>query len=575
MAPSSSIAAVPCNLVASPNKHPTERVGRLKRPALSLDEELSMIILVLSLTMLFTTVNLALTDFSIQNPAHSDPVLEIIEEVELSSKSLGSRLDTVRVRARAASLSWKIEAETGRRRFETIREWIRAEITEPSESLRAYTELFRELIQLDLHLAERWMSELAEDSTRLKRGIAGDAPSALSEKDDLSRQNNLRLNLAEQLIDESTPLAARILEDVFRDGYSFRSHGVLRTLGVKDQGLADKAADQLVRHLVNTSDDRAIIGAHYLFEYFFPRRMSDLQSSATRDRDPSIRQRYFQTACQVLIRSLAKGSGNSSFTTERRKIEIDRALLAIELNSVAISPRAIYKGLADPELASKLAQLARSLRSMVPGELTGIIESIEKSPHANHLNPSETPLRNDESKTLNTDSPASPELFQARIEQARHISSIKSMIARRNISEALGATLSLEDGQHQLILLDQIGQTLRLEKEAHFSRYVSSLVARTARDLPHSSRKAETLLRVLQADPTWGLVDEAIETINGLPANDDRLLTGVTFREAFISIIKLDNDAAFDRIKGFKSISYELMARLALCEALLNLQAGK
>jgi hypothetical protein len=242
------------------------------------------------------------------------------------------------------------------------------------------------------------------------------------------------------------------------------------------------------------------------------------------------------------------------------------------LNSVAVSQTGMT-----PEFIDKLRNLSRRLRPGIPSELSGVIEAVERSPHNN---PSITRagaqggIEENRGGTL-VDSPASQDQFRDQIDRARHLSTIKAMIGRRNLAEALGATLSIDQGMQKLLLLSEIGLALRLEKELHFSTYVTDLVIRTANDLPHTPRKADILLNLLQAGPSWKIVDTAIETLNGLNGDTDRLLTGNSFRMAFMNTIKLDKDGAFDKIKEIRSVSFELMARLALCEALLNQQNGK
>jgi hypothetical protein len=65
----------------------------------------------------------------------------IIEEVEQSSNLINNKLDAAKIRVRAAALLWKIDPETGRRRFELLWRWIETTILQPGEAEQARIEV--------------------------------------------------------------------------------------------------------------------------------------------------------------------------------------------------------------------------------------------------------------------------------------------------------------------------------------------------------------------------------------------------------------------------------------------------
>jgi hypothetical protein len=79
---------------------------------------------------------------------------------------------------------------------------------------------------------------------------------------------------------------------------------------------------------------------------------------------------------------------------------------------------------------------------------------------------------------------------------------------------------------------------------------------------------------MLQNEPSWKLLDGAIETLNGLSSGAERIIGSNSFRLGLMNTIKLDKEVAFEKIKEINSVTFELMARLTLCEALLNPQPG-
>lgn len=525
-----------------------------------------MNIVLLSLTIL-TSFFAPITAGLARQPARQvDRVREIIEEVELASIQAGNKLDSVRIRARAASLLWKIDPEIGRRRFEQLWAWVEANISQPIDVERARSDVLRSLIPLDRQLVERWMKQGRETSTQ-------SSPDSLMDKlNGRKSQSSLGLNLANQLINDDPVLAAQLLGDVFDEGYSYQSHAVLRSLAEKDQQLADRVADRLLAVLSSQNDDRALIGIQQLFEYFYPRSLNTLQPPALalgeseapmKLRDVKIRQRFFLVASSLLGRSVERSIRSSHTPGERRLIETNQALLAIGLSSVASAQPGI-----EMELVTRLNDLARRLRPAIPKELSGAIEAIEGSGRPDQSAKSSVAAENTE-KGGNINQPNLDSL-RTQLDRARHLSTIRAMIARRNLAEALGAILSIDDGLPRLILLGEIGRVVREENEPHFLRYLSTVTLKAADELPHSERKVEILLSLLQSDPSWRLVDSLIESLNGLSNNSERLLTSNALRQAFMNTIQLDKDGAFDKIKEIKSVSFELMARLALCEALLN-----
>ena len=501
----------------------------------------------------------AWTIFSPQTDS-KEQIREIIEGVEQSSNLINDRLDATRIRVRAAALLWKIDPETGRRRFELLWRWIEANVTQPGEAERARIELLRALIQLDRQLAESWMGQLTDEVTAKK-------PNSLMAR--LAGADSPRLKLAQILIDDDPALAAQMLGEVFGEGYNYRAHATLRSLAEKNQQLADRAVTQLLDQLSTQHDELAIIGVQHLFEYFYPRRpemgVTDPTHGHSRTQDLLSRQRFFEVASSILTRSV-ESPGILPDMTERRLVETNRALLAIQLNALAAGQSGI-----DPGLAKRLGDLARRYRPSLPAELAGIPGAIEKSLLTSR---SSTATNNGDNAVSASGSAPVPEMFQAQLERARYTATMKGMISRRNLAEALSGILTIDDGLQRMILLGELGQALRLEKELHFSRYVIGLLLKTSNELTHTPRKAEILFSVLQDQPSWKLLDGAIETLNGLSSGGELIITSNSFRLGLMNTIKLDKVVAFEKIKEINSVTFELMARLTLCEALLNPQPG-
>ncbi|MFN7826699.1 MAG: hypothetical protein ACK5RR_01905 [Acidobacteriota bacterium] len=523
-----------------------------------------MSIILLSLALL--SAHLHPGGWSVFSP-HADSkeqIRVIIEEVEQSSNLINNKLDVAKIRVRAAALLWKIDPETGRQRFELLWRWIETTILQPGEAEQARIEVLRALIQLDRQLAESWMSPLADVSAARK-------PNSLLAS--LAGADSPRLKLAQMLIDDDPALAAQMLGEVFREGYNYRSHATLRSLAEKNQPLADRVVIQLLDRLSTQHDELALIGAQHLFEYFYPRRPelvtlpggTDPTPGTNPTRDLTARQRFFEVASSILTRSV-ESPGIRPDNSERRLVETNRALLAIELNALASGQPGI-----DPDLAKRLGDLARRYRPSLPAELAGIPGAIEKSLLTSRS--TAATINSHDADSAGGPAPA-PELFQAQLERARYTATMRGMISRRNLAEALSGILTIDDGLQRVILLGELGQALRLEKEPHFSTYVIGLLLKTSNELPHSPRKAEILFSMLQNEPSWKLLDGAIETLNGLSNGAERIISSNSFRHGLVNTIKLDKEVAFEKIKEINSVTFELMARLTLCEALLNPQPG-
>lgn len=499
-----------------------------------------------------------------------DEVRAIIDDVDAAAERAGSRINIVRIRARAANLIWLIDPSMGRLRFNRLRAWINSNIDAESELEQARIELLQQLSQRDPGLAGEWLQDIAG-------AVSAVGQNQLSLTDRLrgrSERTRFRTRLAERAMEQDPTLATRLLGENLAEGYTYPAHAALLRLARLNPAAASPLNGVILTSLEKAAanpDAQAVIAAQLLFDHFFPRDGGLPVGSVGGPRpmpDQSTRQRYFVLAERLLQQSLPINSGNSLPESDRQLLAASQALLAARLSSVS----ADISG-TDPSIVERLRSTTRSLRPNIPSELTGAASAPESAPGSSASGPESSllrPLGADPGSTLRSINQIENPATRSLANRAITLQTVKSMIARRDLAEALVHTLAIEEVTTRLPLLAELFNELVTEREAHFSRYLAALIVRNAVEWGPSEIKSELLLSLAGNDSSLRLLEAAIESLNSLPPGSERLLTGNSFRKAFFDTARLDKDAVIVKIADIRSVAFELMARLALSEALLT-----
>lgn len=485
----------------------------------------------------------------------NDEVRVIIDDVDTAAERTGSRINIVRIRARAANLLWLIDQSMGRLRFNRLRDWITSNIESGAELENARIEILQQLYLRDPELAEEWLRDMSGTHSNEVSLTLSDRLWGRSEK------IRIKTRLVDGTIEKDPSLATRLLGETLADGYNYPAHAALLRLAQINPGAASSLNGVLLSNLEKAAanpDSQAVIAAQLLFDYFFPgNRFVSVNSNggSIPVADQSTRRRYFAVASQILQQSLNSDSLQTLSTVDRHLLSANQAMLAARLNSVSANLPGI-----DLPLIEKLRSTAQSLRPSIPSELSIPEAGPEQSasgPESSILKAmSASPIENQANRTI--------------ANRAITLQTVKSMIGRRDLAEALFQTLAIEEVTTRLPLLAEIFSQILTQREAHFSRYIVGLLVRNAAEWGPSEIKSELLLSLAGKDTSLRLLDAAIESINNLPAGNERLLTGNSFHRAFFDTALLDKEAVIVKIADIRPVSFELMARLALSEALLT-----
>ena len=508
----------------------------------------------------------------------------IIEGVHSAADRAGSQLSTVRIRAKAARLIWKIDPELGRLRFTQLWEWAGStQYTDNNQDL-ARLEILQQLFQCDSSLASALSNRLIED---------GSPQGPLSHSDRLngkSARSRLYNNLATRALDagDNIPLAATMLDTAFSDGYSYQSHATLRRLTEIDPRTGHQVAARLLESLQSRQGDRSdqsVIAAQLLFEYFFP-RLPGQNGQKMAPVDPALRRRYYLIARSILQRSLLEPStlqglqAGDGAGVERRLYTANQAMLAASLNSIVAEFEDSKSGALD-----EMKLLAERLSSSLPPEFAGMRAALDTQ-----KKPPQPPLRADTPPEEIVSAAiargdlqlASSQVGQIRNDSVRSLMQqmlftalVRSAAAKKELAEALATALKIENPPQRTLLLGDIARAARAANEPNFTSYIVSLIINSSSDWAATERKAEFLLDLTEVDRSILLIEASINCLNSLTPDADRLMISGSFQRAFLRSAKLDFDGTIDKLSDLKSTSLELMARLASCEALLNQKLSK
>ena len=511
----------------------------------------------------------------------------IIEGVHAAAERAGSQLSTVRIRAKAARLTWKIDPELGRLRFTQLWEWAGStQYTENTQD-QARLEILQQLFQCDGSLASTLSNRLIED------GRPQDTLSLSDRLNGKSARSRLYNNLAARALDagDNIPLAATMLDTAFRDGYSYQSHATLRRLTEIDPSSGHQVAARLLESLQTRQGDRSdqsVIAAQLLFEYFFP-RLPGQNGRKMAPVDPALRRRYYLIARSILQRSLLEPStlqglqAGDGAGIDRRLYTANQAMLAASLNSIVAEFEDPKAGALD-----EMKLVAERLSSALPPEFAGMRAALD--PQNPQNKPAQLPLRADTPPEEIVSAAiargdlqlASSQVVQIRNDSIRSLMQqmlftalVRSAAAKKELAEALITALKIENPPQRTLLLGDIAKGARAANEPNFTSYVVSLILNSSSDWAATERKAEFLLDLTEIDRSTLLIDASISCLNSLTPEADRLMISGSFQQAFLRSAKLDFDGTLDKLSDLKSTSLELMARLASCEALLTQKLGK
>lgn len=514
----------------------------------------------------------------------------IIEGVHSAAERSGSQLSTVRIRAKAARLIWKIDPELGRLRFTQLWEWAGSTQYTENNQDQARLEILQQLFQCDGSLASTLSNRLIEDGRRQ------DTLSLSDRLNGKSARSRIYNNLAARALDagDNIPLAATMLDTAFRDGYSYQSHATLRRLTEIDPPTGHQVAARLLESLQSRQGDRSdqsVIAAQLLFEYFFP-RLPGQNGRKMAPVDPSLRRRYYLIARAILQRSLLEPSTPQGLQAvdgagiDRRLYTANQAMLAASLNSIVAE-------FEDPKAGAlnEMKLVAERLSSALPPEFAGMRAALDPQNPQNQQNkPPQPPLRADTPPEEIVSAAiargdlqlASSQVGQIRNDSVRSLMQqmlftalVRSAAAKKELAEALITALKIENPPQRTLLLGDIARAVQAANEPNFTSYVVSLIINSSSDWAATERKAEFLLDLTEVDRSPLLIDASINCLNSLTPEADRLMISGSFQRAFLRSAKLDFDATIDKLSDLKSTSLELMARLASCEALLTQKLGK
>jgi hypothetical protein len=508
----------------------------------------------------------------------------IIEGVHSAAERAGSQLSTVRIRAKAARLIWKIDPELGRLRFTQLWEWAGSTQYTDNNQDQARLEILQQLFQCDSSLASALSNRLIEDGSP-------QGPLSLSDRlNGKSARSRLYNNLAARALDagDNIPLAATMLDTAFSDGYSYQSHATLRRLTEIDPRTGHQVAARLLESLQSQQrdqSDQSVIAAQLLFEYFFP-RLPGQNGQKMAPVDPALRRRYYLIARSILQRSLLEPSTLQGLQpgdgagVERRLYTANQAMLAASLNSIVAEFEDPKAGALD-----EMKLLAERLSSSLPPEFAGMRAALDPQ-----KKPPQPPLRADTPPEEIVSAAiargdlqlASSQVGQIRNDSVRSLMQqmlftalVRSAAAKKELAEALTTALKIENPPQRTLLLGDIVKAARAANEPNFTSYIVSLIINSSSDWAATERKAEFLLDLTEVDRSTLLIDASINCLNSLTPEADRLMISGSFQRAFLRSAKLDFDGTLDKLSDLKSTSLELMARLASCEALLTQKLGK
>jgi hypothetical protein len=484
-----------------------------------------------------------------------EEIRESIDSVETSASILSSQTQVVKIKARAANLIWRIDRENGRLRFKRLWEWINNNMALSKDLERARAELLTQIYLLDRELANSLIDTVERDIERVETAslmetLRGNVGSA-----------RLRSEIAIRAVDENPEVAAWLISDEMKQGYNYPLHSAIVRLGAKDQQIGERLVSQLINTLDVTTSDSSIVGAQQLFNYFFPSKYGATTAESARP----LTDLYVRSSIKILERSLGSNRVKRA-PEELRVIEMSQALLATQLNSVTGKLANL-----EPEIVEKVSSLSKKLRHLVPAELAGIVDSSLMD---------DTKQTSTVTSSNNVHDKTGRELFEAIVKRGRDLTNFRLLLGQGELVEALLMALSVEDRQLQLQLLEDQRRVVIEAKEPYFADYITTLMLRSLADISPSERKTELILSLIasgnagkKGQPVkqfWKLLKEAVDGINTMPVNTDRLAAGSTFRNTFIIAAQIDKREALNTINDLKPGIFELMARLAISESLLK-----
>lgn len=483
---------------------------------------------------------------------------ESVEGVEAATTHLKSKLNIARVRARAATLIWRIDRESGKWRFVELWQWIADNITESQERGRAQIEVLSQLYPLDRVYADELLAKLEDD-----KDLTIDTPlnvKLLGNKD-LAR---LRSNIATRSIDEDLEVAEMLINSEIKRGYSFPLHSTIVRLAAKDQQVSDRVVKRLLEAIDLNAGDSSVVAAEQLFAYFFPKKLV-AQSRPDRPHNRDLTDLYLKVASRVLERSL-RSNQTSRPPLDQRLVLTSQALLAVRLNSVAGS----FSTLTRTDL-DKLALATKNLKPNVPPEMAGVFDNADES-----KTPSDIAFSGDQPGSWS----GAKALHKTLTEREMTVSAVRKLISEDDYAEALPMILSVEDRHLQTGLLSDLSRALATKKEIHFVNYITRLTINSLSEMPATERKVEQILfltglelagdKSLNASRFWILLDTLFDEINNLTPDAERLSVSPQFRKVIMSAVQIDKSVAITKIEELKSGVFALIAKLAVCESLLN-----
>lgn len=511
-------------------------------------------IMFFTISFLYSCLNLA---YPLTHSERLQEIRENIDKIESAANSLDDQINVVKVKARAASLVWRIDRDSSKLRFSALWQWVHSNLSNPVALSKAKIEILSQLYPLDpdlvdLLLGESQKSSKSTESESLSDRLKGQGKSA-----------NLRTEIASRVLDDNPQSSATLMIDEIKHGYTYQLHSAILRLAAKDQTLGNKVVAQLLSSIDESEPAYSIVALQHLFTYFFD-KSSEGNLMVPTNRDQAIRDYYLRLSIRVLERSLTLGAGNRS-PTDQRLVEMSQSVLAVQLKSIIGKVATI-----EPENRKKVYSLSERLSRLVPPELSGIFgQEHTVEPNSRGYNVS----------SLAGIEPAVKVTYDELVKRAGMLASIREMIRLKEYAEALTQVLSIEDRQQQIILLNDLRHQVTNENETHFASYITGLTIGSLADLAPSERKAEIMLQLMGGENRsrtsqlerqfWVLFSGVIDEVNLLPTNS-RLASSEMFRNAVINAVKIDKTVALNKISDIRLGVFNLMAMLAVNESLLN-----
>lgn len=495
-----------------------------------------------------------------------------IEGVIVESGSLNNKLDYVKVRARAAGLLWRLDAERARKLLNELWDWVAVQDDKEFGREEARTELLKIIFVKDSALATKLLESLQEG---IDKGVS---PS--DEIPDTRRLNGL----TSALIEDDPKLAAKFLERSLSVNFTPANMELLSLLKRRESGLANDIASRILDRQMTLPTDNALSAMYALTEYVFPARRNN--DSLTQG-DAALQRQFFLTANDILSRLLRESGGQQQNGTGPDLSEFRQAHLIGILSALA----ARYA----PDRVAELNELAAKSFAKLPPQEAELARYTMERIKGNRFRPAEASPAADISRAIMDEDFDGARRLLNKIERedVRKIldyqiatGEFKSLMAKADFTRALLIARGIEVPQAKAYMFAQIAKATYKKGDVQFTKLLLAEARASLSNLECNERRALANFYLASAttpvsyEDSLDLIIDGVACINSLEflsSEKSNLNTGdsgqiyvSSLQQAFSSVGKVNLAMAISMAGRIENRPLRLLAKLSASEVWMD-----